>query len=76
MAAIAIKIDYVSPRTGRREVSSRVLTDYNPNTDSISKVIETLQSRIKKGHELDRVPGVTYQVCKDMISAMVATTKL
>ena len=74
--AIAIKIDYVSPRTGRRDVSTRVLTGYDPTKHSISKIIETLQKKIKKGHVLDRVPNITYRVCSDLISGMVASTKL
>lgn len=73
---IAIKIDYVSPRTGERNVSSEVLTGYDPTKHSISKVIETVQKKIKKGHVLDRLPGITYQVCNDLVSGMVASTKL
>ena len=76
MAAIAIKIDYISPRTNERNVSHRVLTGFDPNTHSIAHVIETLQRKIKVGHVLDRLPGITFQVCPDMVSAMIASLRL
>ena len=71
--AIAIKIDYLNPRTGKRETSSQVLTGVGNH--SITKVVETFQKRFKVGHVLDRLPSITWQVCDNMIDAMIATTK-
>ena len=76
MTAIAIKIDYISPRTNKRNVSHGVLTDFDPDKHSISHVIETLQRKIKEGHVLNRLPSITFQVCPDMVSAMVASSRL
>ena len=74
--AIAIRIDYVSPRTNISITERRVLTDYDNDTHKLHKVIETLQNKIKAGYVLDRVPGISYQVCDDMIQAMAASCKL
>jgi hypothetical protein len=73
---IAIKIEYISPRTGERNVSSEVLTGYDPAKHSISKIIETAQKKIKEGHVLDKLPSITYQVCDNLVAGMVASTKL
>ena len=73
--AIAIRIDYVSPRTHISITERRILTDYD-DTHKLHKVIETLQNKIKVGYVLDRVPGISYQVCDNMIDAMVASCKL
>jgi len=72
--ALAIKIDYISPRTNKRIIERRVLTRLGNH--KVHKVIEELQKKIKTGYELNRIPSITYQVCNDFVSALVASNKL
>ena len=72
--AIAIKIDYISPRTNKSIQERRVLTQLGNH--KTHKVIETLQKKIMKGYVLDRLPSVTFQVCDNFVAAMIASCKL
>jgi len=78
MKAIAIKINYVSPRmpdnvsgiTERRVITG--ITDKH----KVHEIIEALQKRIKRGYVLDRLPSISWQLCDGFIDALVASNKL